>query len=79
MDDGAAAVVINAEDLMESAAWDGAAIGRLLDAVGMEHLLLEAPHSQVRYDDINASSCPYPRNFSPYLGEGVAESLQQLS
>jgi phosphosulfolactate synthase (CoM biosynthesis protein A) len=50
---GAAAVVINAEDLMEGAAWDGAAIGRLLDAVGMEHLLLEAPHSQV----CNISAC----------------------
>jgi hypothetical protein len=47
MDAGAAAVVINAEDLMEGAAWDGAAIARLLDAVGMDRLLFEAPHSQV--------------------------------
>ena len=47
VDAGAAAVVINAEDLLEGAVWDGAAIGRLLDAVSMEHLLFEAPHSQV--------------------------------
>lgn len=47
VDAGAAAIVINAEDLMEGAAWDGAAINRLLDAVGMDHLLFEAPHSQV--------------------------------
>ena len=48
VDAEAAAVVINAEDLMEGAAWDGAAIGRLLDAVGMDRLLFEAPHSQVQ-------------------------------
>lgn len=46
---GATAVVIDAEDLMEGAAWDGAAIGRLLDAVGMDRLLFEAPHSQVQF------------------------------